>query len=113
MTGAIAIQCATGGRQEAIAIADALVERRLAACVQLMPIESTYRWDGAVQHDAEVLLVAKTMLDRFDAVAACIRALHSYDVPEIVAVPIVAADTTYLAWVEAEVAVSAGSAVQD
>jgi periplasmic divalent cation tolerance protein len=100
MTDAITISCACAGREEARIIATALVDRRLAACVQLSAIESLYRWEGETRRDDEVLLVAKTLVRRFDAVAACIRALHSYQLPEIVAQPISAADPGYLAWIE-------------
>lgn len=102
MSGAITISCACAGRDEARVIADALVNRRLAACVQLSAVESVYRWAGAVRHDDEVLLTAKTLARRFDAVAACIRELHSYQMPEIIAQPIVAAPSDYIAWLEAE-----------
>ncbi|MGK6323248.1 divalent-cation tolerance protein CutA [Sphingomonas sp. DT-51] len=102
MSGAITISCACAGREQARVIADALVNRRLAACVQLSAVESVYRWDGAVRHEEEVLLIAKTLARRFDAVAACIRELHSYQVPEIIAQPIVAAPSDYIAWLEAE-----------
>ncbi|MCT8001790.1 divalent-cation tolerance protein CutA [Sphingomonas sanguinis] len=95
---AIVVMCAAASRDEAVAIAKALVERRLAACVQTMPIESWYRWNGAVQHDPEVMLHIKTMRTCFPALCEAIAALHSYDVPEIVAVPIVEASPPYLEW---------------
>jgi periplasmic divalent cation tolerance protein len=96
---AIVVMCAVGGRDEAAAIAQALVEGRLAACVQMMPIESWYRWDGAVQHEPEVMLHIKTMRHRFAELCEAIEALHSYDVPEIVALPITDASSRYLDWV--------------
>ncbi len=103
MSGAITISCACAGRDQARIIAAALVDRRLAACVQLSAVESVYRWEGALQRDDEVLLSAKTLARHFDAVASCIRALHSYAVPEILAQPVVAAGLDYLAWLEEEV----------
>ncbi|MBB3346831.1 MULTISPECIES: divalent-cation tolerance protein CutA [unclassified Sphingomonas] len=103
MSGAITISCACAGRDQARTIANVLVDRRLAACVQLCGVESVYRWEGETQRDDEVLLTAKTLSRRFDAVAACIRELHSYAVPEILAQPIVAAGLDYLAWLEEEV----------
>jgi Uncharacterized protein involved in tolerance to divalent cations len=98
----VEIQVTCGSVDEADRIADALVERRLAACVQQLPIRSTYRWDGEVQHDDEILLLVKTRAARFDDVAAAVRELHSYDVPAITAVPIVSGSDDYLAWIDAE-----------
>ncbi|MBY9062381.1 divalent-cation tolerance protein CutA [Sphingomonas yunnanensis] len=97
------MSCACPGREQARVIATAPVDRRLAACVQLSAVESVYRWQGQRQRDDEVLLTAKTLARRFDAVAACIRELHSYTVPELLAQPIRAAGSDYLAWLEEEV----------
>ena len=81
-------------------IARALVEERLAACVNLVPgITSTYRWEGEVQVDPEALLIAKTGRDLFDALAARVRSLHPYTVPEIIALPLAAGHQPYLAWI--------------
>ena len=81
----------------------ALVEERLAACVNLVPgIRSFYRWEGAVQDDAEVLLVAKTRADRCAALAARVRDLHPYDLPEVLELSAVGGSEAYLAWVGAE-----------
>ena len=98
----VEIQITCGSADEAARIADALVERRYAACVQQLPIRSTYRWDGAVQHDDEILLLVKTTGARFDDVATTVRELHSYDVPAITAVPIVRGSDDYVAWIDAE-----------
>ena len=77
-----------------------LVEERLAACVQLLPgIESIYRWNGAVETAAEILLVLKTTRARHAALQARLVALHPYDVPELVALPAVAGLPAYLHWV--------------
>jgi periplasmic divalent cation tolerance protein len=103
MTGAITVSCACAGRDQAKIIATALVDRRLAASVQLSAVESVDDRQGETRRDDEVLLVAKTLARRFDAVAACVRALHSYGVPEILARPVVAAGPDYLAWLEEEV----------
>jgi periplasmic divalent cation tolerance protein len=89
-----------GSREEADRIASALVERRLAACVQLMPIESRYVWEGEVAVESEVLLLIKTREDRFDAVEATIVEVHSYEVPEIVSMPVTAGSPSYLAWID-------------
>jgi periplasmic divalent cation tolerance protein len=96
---AILVMCAVGNRDEAARIAHALVEKRLAACVQMMPIESWYHWGGVVQHEPELMLHIKMMRSRFAALCEVIEALHSYDVPEIVALPITDASPRYLAWV--------------
>ena len=98
----VEIQITCGSADEAARIADALVERRYAACVQQLPIRSTYRWDGAVQHDDEILLLVKTTGARFDDVATTVRELHSYNVPAITAVPIVRGSDDYVAWIDAE-----------
>ncbi len=80
-------------------IAHRLVEGRLAACVNLVPgLRSIYRWQGEVREDPEVLLLVKTVPERLEELAATIRELHPYEVPEIVALPTQAADGPYLAW---------------
>ena len=101
-SAAIEVQIACGDTVEAERIADALVDRRLAACVQQIPIRSTYRWDGEVQHDDEVLLLAKATADRVDDITAAVLELHSYDVPAVTAVAIVGGAGDYLDWVAAE-----------
>ncbi|MFC4589332.1 divalent-cation tolerance protein CutA [Sphaerisporangium corydalis] len=79
------------------------MERRLAACAQVVaPIASTYWWEGEVQRSDEWLLFMKTTSDRFDDLAAHVRGLHSYEVPEIVAVPLVAGTADYLEWIKRE-----------
>jgi periplasmic divalent cation tolerance protein len=98
MTGACVIQCAAGSMTEAEAIADRLLERRLAACVQLSAIASRYVWKGEVARDDEVLLSIKTRAELFEAVRAEILALHSYETPEVIALQVTAADAEYLAW---------------
>ena len=85
--------------EEATRLADMLVGAHLAACVQIFPeIESVYRWEGKIERQAEVLLLAKTTRAKFDDLEREVRALHSYDTPEIVAVPIVAGSAPYLEW---------------
>jgi periplasmic divalent cation tolerance protein len=86
-------------RDKAVSMGRALVEERLAACVNVLDgVRSIYAWKGQVQEDPEVLCVIKTTLDRFEALRARIVALHPYEVPEVVALPIVAAHAPYLAW---------------
>ncbi|HKU20605.1 MAG TPA: divalent-cation tolerance protein CutA [Terriglobales bacterium] len=89
-----------GSREEAEKIAQALVERRLAACVNLVgPIQSVYRWQGKVETAAEHLLVIKTTAGLFDAVAKAIRELHSYELPECIQLPIEAGSAEYMKWI--------------
>jgi len=85
--------------EEGQAIARALVEERLAACVNCWPIQSTYRWQGQVQQDAEWQLVIKTRLDCLPLLEQRVNELHSYDIPELIALPIVAGAAPYLNWV--------------
>jgi len=90
--------------EEAGRIAETLVEKRLAACVQILPeMQSIYRWQGKIEREREVLLIAKTGSSKFDELEKEVRALHSYDTPEIVAVPLTAGSNPYLAWLEANV----------
>ena len=90
--------------EEAERIAEALVERRLAACVQVLPeIRSVYRWKGEVARDTEVLLLAKTIRAKFDKLEQAVRAIHSYETPEIVALPVTAGSEPYLNWLVSEV----------
>ena len=89
-----------GSEEDAERISVALVERRLAACVQTVgPIASRYRWQGEVETAAEWQCLAKTEARRYPEVEAAIRELHPYDEPEILATPIVAGSAGYLAWV--------------
>ncbi len=98
----VEVQITCGSPVEAERIADALVDRRLAACVQQLPIRSTYRWEGEVEHDEEILLLVKTRAERFDEIAATVADLHSYDVPALTAVAIVTGSDDYLAWIDDE-----------
>ena len=94
--------CANG--QEADELAAALVEARLAACVnRLDGVMSTYRWESEVQRDRETLLLIKTTEARFDELREAISRRASYDVPELVAVPIVQGSAAYLDWLESSV----------
>ncbi|MDG2307389.1 MAG: divalent-cation tolerance protein CutA [Candidatus Binatia bacterium] len=96
---AVVVLTTAGSEAEASNIARALVERKLAACVNLVPgVRSIYAWQGEICDDSEVLLVSKTTRARFDALAAAIRELHSYNVPEIVALSASEVDDAYAAW---------------
>ncbi|GAB3096967.1 divalent-cation tolerance protein CutA [Lysobacter terrae] len=84
-------------------IARALVTERLAACVNRLPaVQSTYRWQGQVEQADEVLLLIKTTADRLDALTARLRALHPYELPELIAVEVHSGLPAYLDWVAAE-----------
>jgi len=84
-------------------LADLLVERRLAACVNILaPCRSVYRWKDAVQHDEEHPLLIKTTQERYAALEQALRAAHPYELPEIIAVPIERGLPAYLDWVAAE-----------
>ena len=96
---AIVVFMTAANGEEATRLADMLVGAHLAACVQILTeIESVYRWQGKIERSSEVLLLVKTTRDKFDELERQVRALHSYDTPEIVAVPIVAASAPYLEW---------------
>jgi len=92
---------------EARAIAQTLVQSNLAACVNFYPIQSIYTWQGKTQQDPEWQLVIKTDLQRFTELEAKIQEVHSYDVPEIIALPIQAGSSAYLDWVAAQTTPSA------
>lgn len=95
----------TASKADAQAIADALVMQRLAACVQVVgPIMSTYRWQGQVETAEEWLCIAKSRGDLYAAVERAIRAVHPYEEPEILAVPVAAGSASYLRWLDENLA---------
>lgn len=104
MTECVVITTSLATRDEAHRIAAALIEERLAACVQIAPIESHYRWEGRVEHASELLLTIKTSAARAPAAEARIAALHSYALPEILVTPMAGGSKTYLDWIAQEVA---------
>src|SRR5678816_4789430 len=88
-TDAIVVFMTAANGEEAMRLAEMLVGAHLAACVQILPeMESVYRWQGKIERSSEVLLLVKTTRGKFDELEREVRALHSYDTPEIVAVPI-------------------------
>jgi periplasmic divalent cation tolerance protein len=102
MTGYIQVSTTVGSEEEAERISAALIERRLAACVQVSgPIGSRYRWQGEVEQAQEWLCLAKTEAERYPELEAAIRELHSYAEPEIIATPILTGSPGYLAWLSA------------
>lgn len=87
---------------EAATLAEMLVSAQLAACVQIMqPMSSVFRWKGTIQWQNEVLLIAKTERSKFEEFEREVRALHSYDTPEIIALPLSAGSAPYLKWLSA------------
>jgi len=103
-TDPIVVFMTASNGEEATRLADLLIGAQLAACVQILPeMESVYRWQGQVERQSEVLLIAKTTTAKFAELEREVRALHSYETPEIVAVPIVAGSNPYLEWLSASV----------
>jgi len=93
-----------GSREEADKIANVLVTEMLAACVNVLPgVTSVYRWEGEVQRDQEWLLVAKSTRKVLDDLVRRVQALHSYDLPEVIGLPVMGGSEAYLRWVDREV----------
>ena len=96
---AIIVFLTAANGEEATRLADLLIGAHLAACVQILPeMESVYRWEGKIERQSEILLLAKTTTAKLAELEREVRALHSYDTPEIIAVPIIAGSSPYLAW---------------
>ncbi|EXJ16663.1 divalent-cation tolerance protein CutA [Imhoffiella purpurea] len=94
--------CTCPDPETAQALAERLVDERLAACVNILPgIRSVYRWEDAVQQDSETLLLVKTGAERVSELIERLRELHPYEVPEIIALPITEGLSDYLSWVDA------------
>jgi periplasmic divalent cation tolerance protein len=91
--------CVVPDRGSGERIARALVQERLAGCVNLVPgVVSTFRWEGEVKQEDELLMIIKTAAGRFEAVRAAITMTHPYDTPEVIALPIIEGDARYLTW---------------
>jgi periplasmic divalent cation tolerance protein len=100
----IQVLTTVGSEEEAAKISGALLERRLAACVQTIgPITSRYHWQGKLAQEREWQCLAKTEATLYQQVEAAIRSLHSYEEPEILAIPILAGSSGYLDWISANV----------
>ena len=100
MTEALVVLVTAPDPEKAAEIARTLVEERLAACGSVVPgLRSIYRWEGRVEDDREALLLLKTTRARFEALRARVLALHPYQVPEVLALPVEAGSAPYLAWI--------------
>ncbi len=94
------ILTSVGTEQQAVEISEELITRRLATCVNIIPcLRSIYRWKGKICEDTEYLLLIKTPRKLFDGVSVAIRELHSYELPEILAIPVEAAETAFQKWI--------------
>ena len=101
LSGRVVALSTVGSAEEADRLARALVERRLAACVNVVPgVVSHYRWQGELQRDEERLLVIKTRAERIEALRDALRELHPYELPELVAFEITAGSPEYLKWLD-------------
>lgn len=99
----IVIYCTVPNKKEGKEIAKRLIEYKLVACVNIIDkIESVFSWDGELCEEKEALMIIKTRKDHFTKINHAIQKLHSYNVPEVIAMPIVQADETYLKWIEHE-----------
>lgn len=99
MTDFLVVYITVASAEEGDRLARALVEEKLAACVnRIVGVRSTYAWQGKIQADEEQLLIVKTSAAAFDQLEQRVRDLHSYEVPEIIAVPVVRGNTAYLKW---------------
>lgn len=103
--GHVVILVTTESKESADEIARVLLEGRKAACVNILPeVQSHFWWQGGLDHAREALLVIKTRASLLDEVVAAVRAVHPYDVPEVIALPIVGGNPEYLRWLDAETA---------
>jgi periplasmic divalent cation tolerance protein len=101
MPGFLVVFCSCADEREASRLANTLVERHLAACVNILPrMQSVYRWEGDVKLESEYLLLIKTTEERFSALRDAIAELHSYEVPEVLALPVWGGSDKYLAWIQ-------------
>ena len=104
MTDYLVVLSTVGKAEDAERIGRALVEGGLAACVNVLPaVTSIYRWKGKLEKEEERLLVIKTRADRFEALREALVALHPYEVPEVLALPVAAGHPPYLEWLDAGV----------
>ena len=102
--GYVVVMTTCASQEQASQIAAALVEKRLAACVQASDIVSTYRWKGELETGSEVRLMIKARLADYPAIESLIAGMHSYEVPEVLAIPVIAGFPDYLNWIDSETA---------
>jgi periplasmic divalent cation tolerance protein len=103
MTDKIVVFTTCGSAEEAQRLAAALIEKHLAACVNITaPVTSVYRWKGAIEKSEEWMLVIKSRRERFEELRVMLEGAHSYELPEVLALPVVDGSPNYLAWVEEE-----------
>lgn len=103
MTDYLVVFVTASGAEEARRLARALLESRLAACVNLVPVESMYWWQDAIHEARETLLIIKTGAATFDALMDAVKRAHSYETPEIIGLPVVAGSPEYLQWIRHEI----------
>jgi len=109
VTGRLVVLSTVGKAEDAERIGRALVERGLAACVNVLPaVTSIYRWKGTVEKDEERLLLIKTRAERFEALRQALVSLHPYEVPEVLALPIADGHQPYLDWLDESVKADGG-----
>ena len=107
MTEYIVVYITAPDEEEAARIGRELVEARLAACVNIVKdVRSVYRWQGNIEDSAEALMIIKTQKEHFDGLREAVKKLHSYSVPEIIALPVVEGAEDYLAWLKEETGLS-------
>ena len=94
------IYVTVGSEEEAASIGKKLIEERLAACVNILPVKSVYRWEDSIEEDSEVVMFIKTRSSRAEEVSERVKSLHSYDIPCIVVLPIQQGNPDYLQWIE-------------
>ena len=103
MTEYIVVYVTASGEEEAEKIGRALLENELAACVNIVKnVRSIYRWQGKIEDEAEAMMIVKTRRQHFGRIEEAVKKLHSYSVPEIIALPVVEGPTDYLAWLREE-----------
>jgi len=101
MSEPIIVYITASSEEEAAGLARTLVEAKLAACVNMLSnVRSIYSWQGNIEDDRELLMIVKTQRHLFDRLAVKVREIHSYDVPEIIAIPIIEGSPDYLRWLQ-------------
>ena len=103
MTDKIVVLTTCGSEDEARKLASVLVEKHMAACVNITsPVTSVYRWKGSIEQAQEWMLIIKSRRERFEELRVVLESAHSYELPEVLAIPVLEGSPNYLAWVEAE-----------